>query len=107
MTDIREILARNMKAYRYALGLSQARLAERVDTSTHYIGMIEIKKNFPSPEMLERIASSLGIDTLDLFSSERTLPEAMRTCRKSALRELRVILGRYFEERLKELDRKT
>jgi transcriptional regulator with XRE-family HTH domain len=107
MTDIREILAGNMKAYRNALGLSQAKLAEKVDTSAHYIGMIETKNNFPSPEMLERIAASLGIDTLDLFSHEKTLPEAMRICRKSALKELRGIMGRYFDERLKELERKT
>jgi transcriptional regulator with XRE-family HTH domain len=96
-----------MKAYRKALGLSQARLAEKVDTSTHYIGMIETKNNFPSPEMLERIAAALGIDTLDMFSYDRTLPEAMKNCRKSALKELRGLMGHYIEERLKELDRKT
>jgi len=96
-----------MKAYRNVLGWSQARLAEKVDTSTHYIGMIETKNNFPSPEMLERIAASLGVDTLDLFSAEKTLPEAMRSCRKSALKELRGLMGRYIDEKLKELDKKT
>jgi transcriptional regulator with XRE-family HTH domain len=107
MTNIREILAKNMKAYRNALGLSQAKLAEKVDTSTHYIGMIETKNNFPSPEMLERIAASLGIDTLDLFSSERTLPEAMKVCRKSALKDLQRLMVRYIDGKMKELDRKT
>jgi transcriptional regulator with XRE-family HTH domain len=107
MTNIREILAKNMKAYRNALGLSQAKLAEKVNTSTHYIGMIETKNNFPSPEMLERIAASLGIDTLDLFSAEKILPETMKACRKSALKDLRSLMGRYFDEKLKEFDRKT
>jgi transcriptional regulator with XRE-family HTH domain len=107
MTDIREILAKNMKAYRNALGLSQAKLAEKADTSTHYIGMIETKNNFPSPGMLERIAAALGIDTLDLFSAERTLPEAMKACRKSALKDLRGLMGRYIDDKLKELGRKT
>jgi len=106
MTNIREILAKNMKAYRNALGLSQARLAEKVDTSTHYIGMIETKNNFPSPEMLERIAAALGVDTIDLFSTDRTLPEAMRTCRKSALKDLRGLMGRYIDEKLKELEKR-
>jgi len=46
MTNIKDVLAMNMKAYRSALGISQAKLAERVDTSTHYIGMIEVKKEF-------------------------------------------------------------
>jgi transcriptional regulator with XRE-family HTH domain len=107
MTNIREILAKNMKAYRNALGLSQAKLAEKMNTSTHYIGMIETKNNFPSPEMLERIAASLGVDTLDLFSPEKTLPESMKTCRKSAIKELRSLMKQYFDEKLKELDRKT
>jgi hypothetical protein len=30
--------------------------------------MIETCKNFPSPEMLEKLAYALGKDTLDLFS---------------------------------------
>jgi transcriptional regulator with XRE-family HTH domain len=67
MTNLRDVLANNMKAYRNALGLSQAKLAEKVDTSTHYIGMIETKNKYPSPEMLERIAAALGIDTIDLY----------------------------------------
>jgi DNA-binding XRE family transcriptional regulator len=33
-----------MKVQRQILGISQAKLAERVNTSTHYIGMIESEK---------------------------------------------------------------
>jgi transcriptional regulator with XRE-family HTH domain len=57
-----------MKVQRQILGISQAKLAERVDTSTHYIGMIESEKKFPTPEMLERIAAALEIDAPYLFS---------------------------------------
>ena len=105
MTNIREILAKNIKAYRNALGLSQAKLAEKVDTSTHYIGMIETKKNFPSPEMLERIAAALGIDTIDLFCTELNQPEIMKKCRKAALTDLQGLMGRFFDEKLKELEK--
>jgi transcriptional regulator with XRE-family HTH domain len=105
MTNIRDVLAANMKAYRNALGLSQARLAEKVDTSTHYIGMIETKNKFPSPEMLERIAASLEIDTMDLFSTETNLPEKMKTYRKAALKDVKGLLGRVIDEQLKDLDR--
>jgi len=105
MTNIRDILAKNMKAYRNALGLSQARLAEKVDTSTHYIGMIEVKKNFPSPEMLERIATALGIDTLDLFSAESNLAKSIKTCRKSTLKEIKILMNRFVDEKLKELEK--
>ena len=105
MTNIREILAKNIKAFRNALGFSQARLAEKVDTSTHYIGMIETQKNFPSPEMLERIAAALGIDTLDLFSAETNLQKSIKTCRKTALKDIKNLMGRYIEERLKDMDK--
>jgi transcriptional regulator with XRE-family HTH domain len=93
-----------MKAYRNALGLSQAKLAEKVETSTHYIGMIETKNNFPSPEMLERIATALGIDTMELFTTETNLPETMKTYRKAALRDVKGLLGQFLDEKLKELD---
>ena len=106
MTNIRDVLATNMKAYRNALGLSQAKLAEKVDTSTHYIGMIETKNNFPSPEMLERIASSLEIDTMDLFSTETNLPEKLKTYRKTALKDVKTLLGQILDEQLKDLDKK-
>jgi transcriptional regulator with XRE-family HTH domain len=105
MTNIRDLLARNMKAYRGALGLSQSKLADKVDTSTHYIGMIETKNNFPSPEMLERIASALGIDTVDLFFTGKTLPETMKAYRKSALKDVKSTMGRFIDEKLKDLEK--
>jgi transcriptional regulator with XRE-family HTH domain len=57
-----------MKVQRQVLGITQAKLAEKVNTSTHYIGMIESEKKFPTPEMLERIAAALEIDAPVLFS---------------------------------------
>jgi transcriptional regulator with XRE-family HTH domain len=43
-----------MKERRNILNLSQYKLAERAETTTHYIGMIESHRKFPSPEMMER-----------------------------------------------------
>ena len=71
MTDIRELLARNIKEYRRICGFSQEVLAEKAGTSTTHIGMIEIGKSFPSTEMLTRIAEALGIDTPELFTTEQ------------------------------------
>jgi transcriptional regulator with XRE-family HTH domain len=59
-----------MKSRRQILGISQAQLAERVNTSTNYIAQIETKMRFPTPEMLERIAVALGIDPPALFTTE-------------------------------------
>jgi transcriptional regulator with XRE-family HTH domain len=105
MTNIRDLLAKNIKAYRNALGLTQAKLAEKVDTSSHYIGMIETKNKFPSPEMLERIAMSLGIDTIELFSKEIDMSETLKTYRKVALVDIKDIMGQFIDEKLKELEK--
>ena len=105
MTNIRDVLAKNMKVYRNAMGLSQAKLAEKVDTSTHYIGMIETKNNFPSPEMLERIAAALGIDTTDLLSTDKKLPETLKTYRKAVLKEIKAFTSQFIDEKLKDLEK--
>jgi len=70
MTDLRELLAKNIKKYRKIRGFSQEALAEKAGTSTTHIGMIEIGKKFPSSKMLEQIAAALGIDTPELFTTE-------------------------------------
>ena len=49
------------------LGISQAKLAERVDIAPNYLGLVENGKKYPSAEMVERIAAALGKDTTDLF----------------------------------------
>jgi len=59
-----------MKVQRQILGVSQEKLARKVGTSPHYIGMIESEKKFPSPEMLERIAAALDLDAPALFSTK-------------------------------------
>jgi transcriptional regulator with XRE-family HTH domain len=70
MTRLRTVLAKNMKAGRQILGISQAQLAERVNTSANYIAQIETEVRFPTPEMLERIAVALEIDPPALFTTE-------------------------------------
>jgi transcriptional regulator with XRE-family HTH domain len=47
MTNIRDLFAKNMRNLRIAQGFTQAYLAEKAGTSTHYIGMIENKRKFP------------------------------------------------------------
>jgi len=81
MTDLRKVLASNMKQYRKSLGLSQAKLAEMANTADNYIALIETGKRFPSINMLERIAKILQKDTLDLFSIKH-----IELARKKALK---------------------
>jgi transcriptional regulator with XRE-family HTH domain len=70
MNSLRTVLAQNIKLNRRILGLTQAQLAEKVNTSANYIALIETRKKFPKPEMLERIAAALKIDPPSLFTTE-------------------------------------
>jgi len=109
MTDIRELLAQNIKNYRKIRGFSQEMLAEKAGTSTTHIGMIETSKKYPSPQMLAKIAEALGIDTPELFTT-RTVT-FMSGYNKSIERLYQEITGdfRQFEkmvlQRIKELQR--
>jgi len=69
MTDIRFVLAENIKKYRKLHKISQEKLAEKISTAPNYIAQIEVGKRFPSASMLERIAMALNIDTPELFTT--------------------------------------
>jgi transcriptional regulator with XRE-family HTH domain len=68
MANVKEILAKNLKKNRRRLGITQPELAERAGLSTHYLGMIETARNFPTADMIERLAAALGIKSNELFS---------------------------------------
>jgi transcriptional regulator with XRE-family HTH domain len=88
MNKLRQLLALNIKGKRHMLGLSQAKLAEKVDTSTQYIAMIELEKKFPSPEMLERIAAALEIDAPELFSMPPSPAGTLRKLHETVLLDI-------------------
>jgi transcriptional regulator with XRE-family HTH domain len=79
MTDVRVLLARNMKRCREILVLSQMKLADRVGCSTTLIGNIEIGKRFPSAENLNKIAAALDIPPSELFAEESAAIDRMQT----------------------------
>ena len=67
MTDVRVLLAKNLKKIRESLNLSQMEMAEKVGCSPTLIGKIETLKRFPSAATINRITKGLKISTADLF----------------------------------------
>jgi transcriptional regulator with XRE-family HTH domain len=59
MTNVKQILAQNLKENRRRLGITQPELAERAGMSTQYLAMIEIARKFPTADILERLAAAL------------------------------------------------
>ena len=82
MTDLRKVLAYNMKQHRKKLGITQAKLAELVDVSDNHIALIETGRRFASLSMLVLLAKALEIDTLELFSIE-----AIKKAEKISIKE--------------------
>jgi transcriptional regulator with XRE-family HTH domain len=74
---LKDVFIQNLKNYRKYKGISQAALAERCNTSTSYIGQIEIGNRFPSLEMIEKIAEGLGIKAHLLFFIQQDDDEQM------------------------------
>ena len=76
MLGIRQVLALNLKKNRQKCDLTQEKLAEKAGISAHYLAMVEVEKKFPTPEMLDRLAEALDIETVQLFDISAT-PEGM------------------------------
>ncbi|MCJ9707974.1 helix-turn-helix domain-containing protein [Bordetella hinzii] len=61
-----------MKRYRAARGISQEALAEQADFHRTYISQLERCVTNISIDGLERLASALEVDVLDLLQPDRT-----------------------------------
>ncbi|MBQ7905787.1 MAG: helix-turn-helix transcriptional regulator [Spirochaetaceae bacterium] len=72
---IRHIFIQNLKYYRKQAGLTQEKLAEKIEMSTSYIGDMEARERFPSAETIDKIADALDISVSMLFN-ERGSPES-------------------------------
>lgn len=64
----RQRLAKNMRARRAALSISQEALAERCGLHRTYIGSVERRERNVSIDNVERIAAALDVDFIDLFA---------------------------------------
>jgi transcriptional regulator with XRE-family HTH domain len=103
MTNIREVFARNLKKYRQGRGFSQETLAEKTDSSKNYISLLENADNFPSSEMIQRLAAALGIDPTDLFAREGAPLATLKNCQKAALEDMYALLGQIVREKIADL----
>ena len=93
MTNLRKVLASNIKYYRKVLGISQAKLAEKAQITNNYIALVETGKRFPSVNVLEQIAKALEKDTLELFSLKQDDSIKKRTLKTKILADIDAILS--------------
>lgn len=67
MKGIKILFGRRVKELRVKRNMTQAYLAEMVNVDDKHISCIENGKNFPSPDVIERIAKAFNIEAKDLF----------------------------------------
>lgn len=65
--NIKKLFGLKIKEFRKKKNLTQAQFAEMVNVDGKHISCIESGKNFPSPDLIERIAMSLDVEPKDLF----------------------------------------
>ena len=71
--NLKILIGKNVKYYRYKEKLTQEKLAEKIKSSVNYIGRLERGQHNPSVEKLEKIATALNIEPYELFIKRNDL----------------------------------
>ena len=101
MASIREVLASNLKEYRRKYGFSQDKLAELACISSQYLATVETCRKFPTPEVLDRLADALGIETYELFTVTPTPQSELQRLRNDIISEVVEAVKQSFAEESK------
>lgn len=75
--DVKRLLGRRIQMLRKNRNLTQEALAEIIGIEPQNVSMIEIGKNYPSPDTLAKIAQALDLEIYELFmfKKHKTLKE--------------------------------
>ena len=68
--EIKNLLGKNIKYFRFRKQISQSALAEKADISVTFLSNIERGKMFPKVETLSRITKSLDVEVFELFRAD-------------------------------------
>ena len=101
MKGIKEVLAQNLKINRLKLGLTQEKLAEKAQISTHYLAMVELAKKFPSAAMLERLALALDIAPHELFYMPSAGENALKNLQATVAADIERVVAEAIKKSLK------
>ena len=67
MTHFQEIFIKNLCLYRTSAGFSQLAFSEKINLSPNYLNAVENGKNFPSPDVIQKILDVLNLMPYQLF----------------------------------------
>ena len=107
---LQQIFIANLKKNRKERGYSQMVLSEKCDTTSNYIGQIEMGRRIPSFDKIEKIAAALEIPSHGLFvcesgeKQEMENPETKDYLRKMPARVKKELVSRLAAAVKEELD---
>jgi len=105
MENTKALLGARIREIRKARGLTQEQLAEMIDVEQKHVSRIESGKNYPSIELLKKMAAALKVPLMGFFDFmhlqdddesavdlEKMLLELDRDSRKIAYRLIRATI---------------
>jgi transcriptional regulator with XRE-family HTH domain len=98
MARLQNIFVQNLRRYRHKCGFTQAELAEKVKVSTHHIGMIELSRNYPTLELVERISNALNIEVYKLFADPNSRNTEFEQLRQEIKDDMKQLLDEQLEK---------
>jgi len=99
MTNFQRVFIQNVRFLRTEKGLSQIKFSELIDVTPNYLNAVENGKNFPSPEVLQRIIDTLEILPYQLFLEYPGNPEGKSHNEKTMLlQELTHLKQQFIQE---------
>ena len=99
---LRTILSQNIKRFRQRKGLSQAKLAEKMEISTNYLSDIERKRGWVSPFSLIKLANALEIEVFELFRPQESIQPDVKNTINTYLNDFSTSLRVSFEKSLND-----
>jgi len=102
MKRLSMIFIKNLKEYRKKCGLTQAQLAEKVNVSPHYIGILEMGRNFPATDLIERIAKALNVEMYELFVESLSPSKELEKLRHDIMLEIKKTITETVIETVRE-----
>jgi transcriptional regulator with XRE-family HTH domain len=82
------------------MGLTQEKLSEKADISTHYLAMVELAKKFPSAVMLERLAAALEVEPHELFYMPSVAENALERLQETVAANIGQVVAAAIKETL-------
>jgi len=103
------VFGQNIRRFRKRKGLSQEKLAEKMNISTNYLSDVERGKNLGSPNLLVRLAAALEIEVFELFRPQEKAPAdvsaKVNKCLEDFSSSLRVSFEKSIADSIREIQK--